>query len=138
MIGNTQDGCNCLTLIDFPKYPYYPQYITIELYSPTAGSQFTQRKRVKLVDCNGDDPTCEEYNELQNGGGDDRYSYRDSEQTDVKYVKVRAFDLMGRQVFEKSTNSLQRNELQYHGILVLVFYSEKGEIVKVSKVFLTD
>lgn len=138
MQGNTQDGCTCLTLIEFPKYPYYPQYITIELYSPTAGSQFTQRKRVKLVDCNGDDPTCEEYNELQNGGGDDRYSYRDSEQTDVKYVKVRAFDLMGRQVFEKNTNSLQRNELQYHGILILVFYSEKGEIVKVSKAFLTD
>jgi hypothetical protein len=138
MIGNTQDGCNCLTLIDFPKYPYYPQYITIELYSPTAGIQFTQCKRVKLVDCNGDDPTCEEYNELQNEEGEDRFSYSSLEQTDVKYVKVRAFDLMGRQVFEKNTNSLQRNEFQYHGILILVFYSEKGEIVKVSKAFLTD
>lgn len=138
MQGNIQEGCNCLTLIDFPKYPYYPQYITIELYSPTAGTQFTQRKRVKLVDCNGDDPTCEEYNELQNEGSEDRFSYKDSEQTAVKYVKVRAFDLMGRQVFDKNTNSLQKDEFQYHGILILVFYSEKGEIVKVSKAFLTD
>ena len=93
---------------------------------------------LKLVDCNGDDPTCEEYNELQNEEGEDRFSYNYSEKTDVKYIKVRAFDLMGRQVFEKNTNNLQRNELQYHGILILVFYSEKGEIVKVSKAFLTD
>ena len=138
MQGNTQYGCTYLTLIDFPKYPYYPQYVTIELYSPQAGPQFTQRKRLKLVDCNGDDPTCEEYNELQNEEGEDRFSYNYSEKTDVKYIKVRAFDLMGRQVFEKNTNNLQRNELQYHGILILVFYSEKGEIVKVSKAFLTD
>jgi hypothetical protein len=140
MQGNIQEGCNCLTLIDFPKYPYYPQYITIELYAPNAGVQFTQRKRVKLVDCNGDDPTCQEYHgtELQNEGSEERFSYNDSEQTDVKYVKVRAFDLMGRQVFEKNTNYLQRNELQYHGMLILIFYSVKGEIVKVSKAFLTD
>ncbi len=138
MIGNTQDGCNCLTLIDFPKYPYYPQYITIELYSPTAGTQFTQRKRVKLVDCNGDDPTCKEYNELQNEGSDERFSQISLEKNEDEYVKVRAFDLVGRQVFEKNTNSLQRNELQYRGTLILVFYSEKGEIVKVSKVFLAD
>lgn len=138
MIGNTQDGCNCLTLIDFPKYPYYPQYITIELYSPTAGTQFTQRKRVKLADCNGDDPTCEEYNELQNEGSDERFSQISLEKNEDEYVKVRAFDLIGRQVFEKNTNSLQKNEIQYHGILLLVFYSEKGEIVRINKIFFAD
>ncbi|MEN9385347.1 MAG: hypothetical protein RLZZ185_88 [Bacteroidota bacterium] len=142
MEGNRQEGGNCLTLIDFPKYPYYPQYITIKLYSPTLAGlgvqSYSVERRIKLVDCNGDDPTCEEYNELQNEEGEDRFSYSSSEQTDIKYVKVRAFDLMGRQVFEKNTSSLQRNELQYHGILVLIFYSEKGEIVKVSKAFLTD
>jgi len=138
MQGNTQHGCTCLTLIDFPKYAFYPQHITIELYSPTVGPQFTQRKRVRLVDCNGDDPTCEEYNELQNEESEDRFNYSGSEQLDVKYVKVRAFDLLGRQVFEKNTSSLQRNELQYHGILIFVFYSEIGEIVKVSKAYLAD
>lgn len=138
MQGNTQYGCTCLTLIDFPKYPYYPQYITIELYSPIVGPQFTQRKRVKLVDCNGDDPTCAEYNELRNEGNEERDSNPKSEKLEVEYVKVRAFDFMGRQVFEKNTSSLQRTDLQYHGILVLVFYSAKGEIVKVSKAFLTD
>jgi Zn-dependent metalloprotease len=138
MIGNTQDGCNCLTLVDFPKYPYYPQYITIELYSPTAGSQFTQRQRVKLVDCDGDDPTCEEYNDLQNEGSENRYSNKNSQTKEADYVKVRAFDLMGRQLFEKDTDRLIGNEIQYHGIIVLVFYDKNGEIVKVSKAFLMD
>jgi len=59
MQGNGQQGGQCLTLIDFPKYPYYPQYITIKVWSNT--NQKEVRKRVKLVDCNGDDPTCEEY-----------------------------------------------------------------------------
>ena len=138
LIGNTQDGCKCLTLTDFPKYPYYPQYITIELYSPTVGPQFTQRKRVKLIDCNGDDPTCDEYHDLLNEGGEDRYNINNSEFKEADYVKVRAFDLLGRQLFEKDTDRLIRNEIQYHGIIVLVFYGRNGEIVKVSKAFLID
>jgi hypothetical protein len=125
-------------LLDFPTYPYYPQYITIELYSPTAGSQFTQRQRVKLVDCDGDDPTCEEYNDLQNEGSENRYSNKNSQTKEADYVKVRAFDLMGRQLFEKDTDRLIGNEIQYHGIIVLVFYDKNGEIVKVSKAFLMD
>lgn len=141
MQGNVQEGwCKCLTLNDFPKYPYYPQYVTIELYSPTVGPQYTQRQRLKLIDCNGDDPTCEEYHGIgrQNVGTEDKFSNGSLNQNETMYVKVRAFDLMGKQVFEKHTSSLQRDDLQYHGMLVLVFYSEKGNIVKVSKVFLTD
>lgn len=59
MQGNGQNGGQCLTLIDFPDYPYYPQYITISVWSST--NQKEVRKRVKIVDCDGDDPTCEEY-----------------------------------------------------------------------------
>lgn len=59
MQGNGQNGGQCLTLIDFPDYPYYPQYITIKVWSNS--NQKEVRKRVKIVDCDGDDPTCEEY-----------------------------------------------------------------------------
>lgn len=141
MQGNVQEGwCKCLTLNDFPKYPYYPQYVTIELYSPTVGPQYTQRQRLKLIDCNSDDPTCEEYYGIgrQNVGTEDKFSNGSSNKNEKAYAKVRAFDLMGKQIFEKYTSSLQRNEFQYNGILTLVFYSETGEIVKVSKIFLTD
>jgi hypothetical protein len=91
-----------------------------------------------LVDCDGDDPTCEEYNDLQNEGSENRYSNKNSQTKEADYVKVRAFDLMGRQLFEKDTDRLIGNEIQYHGIIVLVFYDKNGEIVKVSKAFLMD
>lgn len=135
MQGNTQDGCDCLTLIDFPKYPYYPQYITIEVYSPTTGPQFIQRKKVKLVDCDNDDPSCS--HALGNAESENRHNTRIESEV-PEYARVRAFDYMGRQIFEQSTNKLSLDEIQHHGMVVLVFYGKNGEIVKVSKVVLLD
>ena len=91
---------------------------------------------MKLVDCDNDDPSCS--HALGNEGSEDRYHNTRIESEVAEYTRVRAFDCMGRQIFEQSTNKLSLDEIQHHGMMVLVFYGKNGEIVKVSKVFLLD
>lgn len=62
--GNSVEGGTCLTILDLPKYDYYPQYFTITAYAPMLHPNYLQKKTIKLVDCNGDDPACGEVNSL--------------------------------------------------------------------------
>lgn len=138
MTGNTQYGCNCLTLLDFPDYPYYPQYLTIELYSPQAGPQYTQRKVLELVDCDHDDPTCLEYYELGKGPNSEISNTENTGSTkeESEYSKVRVFDFMGRLIFEGSSWDSQVNQNAYQGFAVVFYVNESGEVIKSKKVFL--
>ena len=128
MQGNSQEGGNCLFLTSFPQFPYYPQYITIQLYSPITG--LTQTKRLKIIDCDHDDPTCAEYYSLPRT----KQVNLDSENVITEPIKMRVIDLMGRivysgQVIHKDELILNRNI----GLLIFQYFDLNGIIIKTEK-----
>lgn len=145
MQGNVQEGCNCLTLIDFPKYPYYPQYITIKVYSPTVGPDFIVKKRVKLVDCNHDDPTCEEYyDNLLVSPGNNSFEQNHEplsstrnktentieSQTITQYI---LYDVFGSRIATLSSLEQLNQFSLRNGIYIVVELNEQGEFINSSK-----
>lgn len=132
MQGNTQEGCDCLTLIDFPKYPYYSQYITIEVYSPTVGSEYKVKKRVKLRDCNGDDPTCKEYYNSNPGEGL-VINHFNSNLDSFNSSFCRVYDLYGNLIYSGDKMNLHEYLSYKDGIIFIVNYDEKGVFINTEK-----
>jgi len=128
MQGNSQEGGNCLYLTSFPQFPYYPQYITIQLYSPTIG--FTQTKRLRIIDCDHDDPTCAEYYSLPRT----KQSNQDTQSVITEPIKMRVIDLMGRIVY--SGQVIHKNELILNrsiGVLIFQYFDLNGILIKTEK-----
>jgi Zn-dependent metalloprotease len=143
MQGNGQNGGNCLTLIDFPKYPYYPQTITIELYSPTLGVQYIKRKTIKLIDCNGDDPTCEEYYDFNGNPSEERFSFSNNslnglEKINDKYQYVKVFDIYGKLLAEGLPENISFDKIPSNSVHILTFYNSEGQIMEVKKLLKID
>jgi len=143
MQGNSQEGCNCLTLIDFPKYPYYPQYITIKVYSPTVGSNFIVKKKVKLVDCNNDDPTCDEYYNLQVPPNENTINQFKNERSTLRRESVSPkqpihdiiiYNLYG-DIISRGLKSNQMNDINHlrNGIYIIIEIDEHGNLISLKK-----
>lgn len=136
MQGNIQEGGSCLNITDFPKYPYYPQIITIKVYSPTVGSNYIVRKTVQLNDCNGDDPSCNEYysrvspitNEYESLSFE--LETKEKERT-VTFVKV--YDTSGRLILTEQYNTFDKNRLKPNQIYFILHLGENGEIINSEK-----
>jgi hypothetical protein len=141
MQGNIQEGCTCLKLVQFPKYPYYPQYITIKVYSSTAGPQYTQYAKFMLRDCDFDDPTCEEYygSSLKGPMEDQQTSLTvPSEINSNAYKIVRVYDILGRLIHEKWTDQFDKFSVQYRGMVVVVYLDENEILMNAEKAFLNN
>lgn len=138
MQGNSQEGCNCLTLIDFPKYPYYPQFLKIQVYSPTVGSAFIVTRNLKLVDCNGDDPTCDEYYSLHDDekDGEVRTLATQAFTADRNEKYLRIYDLMGNLLYSGPPQTDIMNLVPGSQILVCVYFDQKGDHVRTTKEFI--
>jgi len=141
MQGNGQNGGQCLTLIDFPDYPYYPQYITIKVWSNT--NQKEVRKRVKIVDCDGDDPTCEEYydNLLVSPGNnsfEQSHEFLSSSELRGTYEDQRIseyvlYDLYGNRIaILTSLEQIDRFSL-LNGIYIVVEINNQGKLINSRK-----
>lgn len=63
MQGNAQQGGKWLNITHVPNMPYYPQEITVYYWHPDIGERIS--KRITIMDCDNDDPTCEDYYNLQ-------------------------------------------------------------------------
>ena len=145
MFGNVQEGGDCLTLTDFPSYPYYPQYITIELYTtyidPITLQNFNriQRKKIKLVDCREDDPTCEEYNSMvvipDLNENKLVLSTENLVNLDDEYL-LRVYDLFGRLIFQGNEMDFSIETNNYNNLLFLVYFNRDGTIINTKKTFL--
>ena len=141
MQGNGQNGGQCLTLIDFPDYPYYPQYITISVWSSI--NQKEVRKRVKILDCDGDDPTCEEYYGLNIAPsqseeigleGIPRPSFETNHSNEYK---IHVFDLYGRSKFEGIESEFDPIKLTLQNrIYILVKFDNFGRITSSDKILI--
>jgi hypothetical protein len=140
MQGNSQTGGICLDLTQFPTFPYYPQYIDIEVYSPLIGRNQTQLKRVKIVDCDGDDPTCKEYHALMEPPSEDRMGLTTKTVVSTPLessTHVRIFDMAGRLCYEgppvQDWQGVSLPRLQW---LVSVCFDTNGYKVDTRKIFL--
>lgn len=135
MQGNSQEGCNCLTLIDFPQYPYYPQYLEIKVYSPTVGPDYIVYKKFKLRDCDGDDPTCEEYyglGKLSDAGKQELDALKVNYNKDDLICNV--YDIYGRLLYSGEKSMFYNlNKNKDLGIVIFAFYNEDGQLIAKEK-----
>ncbi len=133
--GNSQNAGNCISINGIPKMPYYPQTITIQYVHPVIGKTLT--RRVRIVDCNGDDPTCEEYYGINGrtalSGDIDNSSTEEKEELNQEDFELRVFDLMGnRIVIDKIGNNFYGfNRPQ---ILIYTYWNKAGKLVKSKKI----
>lgn len=137
MQGNIQEGGTCLTLNEFPDFAFYPQAITIKVYSPTVGPHFIQNKHVTIIDCDSDDPTCKEYyNSLNEIEVRSQYSSKVSNETfNQEFEIVRVYDCLGRLVLQKDADQFDINEIKSDGITFIVWSKKSGKIIKSIKHF---
>lgn len=152
--GNSTTGQNltCLEITSFPSLPYYPQSITIQVYSPNLGASFLVKRLTMIVDCEHDDPTCDEYYESQgysyipNAGSTSdleivpprsmsRYSTTEPEVSKL----VNVYNILGQIIFSGTSDDVNNFLLSYigvHGsqILFKVTYQQNGEVVDTEKI----
>ena len=136
LVGNSQNGGDCLEIIDIPKYPYYPQYITIQVYSPTVGSRYIQKKRVIIKDCNGDDPTCEEYYGLNINNPSPRIQNAPISNMKIEnssYVQI--YNYLGQILYTGEVIKNLRYQSKFKGILYIVYYDSERKILKTERNF---
>ncbi len=139
MQGNSQTGGQCLTITDIPKYPYYPQYIKISMYSPSlcdAGIRpCIMYKLIKLEDCNNDDPHCDYYTEMAGQGQKSLNGIQVNMITDKQddCALLRVYDIYGRLIFTTINCLIQEQEIPYSGIAIFRFSSKDDKILKVQK-----
>jgi len=134
--SNTQEGGSCLSLIDFPKYPYYPQYIKIKLYyiSTSTGETSTAERTLRINDCNHDDPTCEEYYDSQGLiNSDDNIDNKKSD----KISSIKIIDLYGNLLYEGTNLNHNISFDKHHGILIRLNYDSSGKLINIKKVLNT-
>lgn len=144
MDGNAQYGGSCLHIVDIPEFPYYPQTITI-VYNNNAlsnsVSNTTLSFTVKIIDCDGDDPTCEEYhNSLPNSpdflNTRTLYSNPNFEKeiiSNENKLELIIYDLMGN-VINRPLNEITENISGRPEILILTYYDNTGKIIKSKKI----
>jgi Zn-dependent metalloprotease len=142
MTGNTQNGCNCLTLTDFPDYPFYPQNVTIEIYSPSVGSNYTVRKYLRLIDCNGDDPTCEEYysldgliqgNETQLIQSKTEIKIEDMNGLHSENNQLTVYNILGHLIYQGNIVNWTEQNVSQSGIYLFIYSDENGTFIRQEK-----
>ena len=141
MQGNSQTGGQCLTITDIPKYPYYPQYIKISMYSPSLCDIGVRPcviyKLIKLEDCNNDDPHCDYYSEMISQGSISEKGVQ------VNYLKksqeawdqLEVFDLYGRLIFStKVSNKNMDYVFNYSGIAFFKYSNQSTNQFEIHKI----
>lgn len=133
--GNSVEGGESLTIIDFPKYEYYPQYFTIDAYAPIVGPNYIQKKKIKLIDCLGDDPTCDEYynNSIVQTKSSD-YTKPDVKTLATSMVVI---DYIGRIIYQgKKMDQNSFGNPYTNMFLFFQYYDDHHNFLYASKVFI--
>lgn len=131
-IGNSVINSQCLTVTHFPTYDYYPQFFTIQAYMPIAGSKFVQYKSFKLVDCDEDDLTCEEYYYPQHPLTKEINIYKSI--SDVE-KKMEVFNILGISIYKgEIIDASKFNSVFSHQLLTIIYYNQEGKICNIKKI----
>lgn len=139
---STQTGSmftgDCIYITGFPTFNYYPQLLTIRLRS--SQTNIDEKVRIKIIDCEGDDPTCEEYyaglgtrSTSETMGTTARiaedhslYVQADIVNNKAKPHKAMVYDLSGRLIFHSEVQSLAK--ATHDGIYLIVYYNTDGTV----------
>ena len=129
--SNSVENTECIEVTGFPKYPYYPQYLTVSVYSPSTG--VSVEKNIKLIDCNGDDNPCNGLSgKVVHNGSTPKILY--NRVTTSMPVSIKVFDVLGKIVYNGSESDLNNIDLSvYTGILFYVYFDELGQPIKTEK-----
>jgi hypothetical protein len=155
MVGNSQSGGACLEVTQIPTMPYYPQTMTIQYWHPGIGQILTMK--IVIRDCDGLDPTCEDYYDLDDLAIPDGSSeYEDSALTEIledydsvlteiseDYVdsiesivdRIEVFDLTGQRI-EIPEGQFQNFAFGIPQIVVVTYWNKAGELIQAKKVLL--
>jgi Zn-dependent metalloprotease len=121
--SNTIENVECVHVTHFPTYQYYPQYFKIEVYSLKLGKWTT--KEIKLIDCDGDDPSCNHVS-----------GKPIKENTDDKTpTTFGIYDITGRLV--KSGNIEELTDFRINstnGMMFCIYYDNQGRYIKTEKI----
>ncbi len=137
--GNHVNGTT-LGVTNIPQYPYYPQNFNICVYSPHIGLNSQRCMRVTVRDCDGDDPTCEEYYGI--GGKPStpitNNAIKEFDSSNVYKEKahlIRVFNFNGTLLYESLLDDFNENSFQRTDgvILVLAYYDKAGKLIKTKK-----
>jgi Zn-dependent metalloprotease len=143
MQGNQQHGGTGLHIISIPNMPYYPQEMSVYFWHSDIG--YTLSQRITILDCLGDDLTCEEYYGISvlsaNGATNEAYykhgisTLAPVEASQENELRMIAFDLMGRQldIRPEHLSGSHRGEPR---IIVLTYWDQNGNFVKSQKVLI--
>ena len=137
--GNTNSVTgNCLTVLDWPEYAFYPQIFSIRLYNIT--QEFQLRYNLRMEDCEGDDPSCNDVglNNFESNGTS--YSQNAAERTDSDHlfdkelpIHLKVFDINGRKVYEGKNFDQSFNSDYLEGLLIYCYYDQQGKIIETKK-----
>ena len=144
MQGNSQNGGQCLTITDIPKYSFYPQYIKIRVHSPTMCNLGIRpcylEQVIKLNDCANDDPHCDyPYTETLINSIDSNDYYegiKEINQLIFEPSKVKIYDTFGRQLYDSSIKGEVSNYMNFSGLCFFIYFNKNGDIVKTIKKYL--
>jgi hypothetical protein len=126
----------CLTINEIPEFNYYPKVFTIEVYSDNLGPQSKMKRSILILDCNDDDPTCQDFYGLMPNGTTSVSGLNDGDSLmkNVDYIKV--YSLEGKELF-KTNNFHNFNvlDIPYKGLILISYFDKKGNIITSKKFF---
>jgi Zn-dependent metalloprotease len=123
--SNMIENVKCVEIIDFPKYQYYPQYLSVDVLLLTH-STFV-KKQIKLIDCSGDDPPCDNFALITPN--------KPPSESDKEEAFVRVFDINGKLVFNGTYAEYTRlSDYEFmNGLIICVHYDAEGRQIKTEK-----
>ena len=135
-VGTAIDGGSCLTITNIPEFPYYPQTVTIRL---NIDGYPSMTRRFIINDCDGDDPTCEDYHD-DNFGNNGNQQGRVSNPSTEDDTIVKVYDIMGRLIFEgvKSEIIIDIDRLEKGSLYIYCYFDNLNRIIRTEKIFYVD
>ncbi len=145
------DG-NCIKITQLPYYDYYPQYITIGVEYENDEFSVRDEIRVKVIDCDHDDCTCEEYyenpedcvdgeglpasnspktKELQNIKLNKVSNSPHDQYVEISYVIV--YNLMGQELYQGNIDKDYLRNIDYNGVVIICYFNKNGRLINTEK-----
>jgi hypothetical protein len=131
---------------------YFFGGITIRVYSPSVGTAFNQLYRVKINDCDGDDPQCgdlllypvnnyifEEDHLIEKLELGLNQSSIEGKSIYTKEKNIRIFNLTGKELFfgqEIEVQQFLNSASNITGIMILVYFDQEGNVLYSRKKFI--
>ena len=131
--GNTNSvQGNCLNILDWPEYDFYPQNFNVRLFNIT--QSFTLNYNIKMEDCEGDDPTC---NDIESNALPPSHNAeeRNNNFTNSDVIAlIRIFDISGRKIYEGKNPDQKFTLNNIDGLLIYCYYDHQEKIINTKKI----